>query len=63
MSSWRIVIRDLYAAGGGPLHPRRFDCGELEPCSLYYGLAQARKMGLVVNTVDGRGDPTRSRWH
>ena len=62
MSGWRVVTKDLYAARGGPLHPRKFERAELTQCTLYAGLARAKELGLMVCTTNSRGSTCRGRW-
>ena len=62
MSGWRVVTKDLYAAGGGPLHPHKFDRCATSHGALYAGLARAKELGLVENTVSGWGNAANGRW-
>ena len=54
MSGWRILARDLHAAGGGPLPAARFDRSGLY---MHSALKDAVAHGLIVN---GGGKGTSS---
>ena len=62
MSSWRIITKALYAAGGGPVHTSAFDPPHMSYETFWCGVDRARNLGMIENTVSGWGVASRGRW-
>ena len=62
MSAWRIITKNLYAAGGGPVHANAFDMPDLSRETFWGGIYRAKELGMIENTVSSWGNAARGRW-